>query len=76
MSDAIQQADELRSRAIGLLLTERTAIDESLKRLGYDGTATTQPRQKVCSGCGGSDHNARTCPQKKTDAVAPVTQSV
>jgi len=75
MSETIQQADELRGKALALLLNERSAIDERLRLLGYDGTAP-QPRQRVCTVCGDSAHNARTCPNKKTGAEAPATQSV
>lgn len=70
MSTTIEQADELRSRAITLLLTERTAIDERLKLLGYGGTTPTS-KQKVCSVCGDSSNNARRCPNKK-GAEAPL----
>jgi len=68
MSEAIQQADELRSRAIGLLLTERTAIDERLKLFGYDGTepATRQTKARTCSKCGQEGHNAKGCPSSTT----------
>lgn len=73
MSETIQQADELRSRAIGLLLSERNAIDERLRLFGYDGAASvTEPKQKVCSVCSQPSHTARTCPNKK-GAEAPAT---
>jgi hypothetical protein len=75
MSETIQQADELRSRAIGLLLIERTAIDERLRLLGYDGTAPT-PKPRVCGACGSEGHTTRTCANKKTGVEAPATQSV
>jgi hypothetical protein len=75
MSETIQQAEELRSRAIGVLLAERTAIDERLRLFGYDGTTAIQPKQKVCSVCGDSAHNARTCPKKKAGAELHAAQS-
>ena len=68
MSETIQQADELRGRAVALLLTERTAIDERLKLFGYDGTVpTTQPKPKSCSVCGGAGHTSRNCDKKGTN---------
>jgi hypothetical protein len=81
MSEAIQQADELRSKAIGLLLEERTAIEAHLRLLGFDGTTpnATQPanrKPKACSQCGGDGHTARACSNKNTGAGAPATQSV
>lgn len=80
MSEAIQQADELRSKAIGLLLTERSVIDERLVLLGYDGTApnanqSASRKVKTCSLCGNDGHAARMCPNKKAGAEAPATQS-
>ena len=36
MSQAIDQAEDLRKRAIEILLIERTAIDERLAMLSYD----------------------------------------
>ena len=36
MSHAIDQAEELRKRAIEILLTERAAIDERLAMLSHD----------------------------------------
>jgi hypothetical protein len=73
MSETIQQVDELRSRAIGLLLAERSVIDERLRLFGYDGTMPVS-KQKVCSLCGDGSHNARTCPNKK-GAEAPAIRS-
>jgi hypothetical protein len=76
MSHIIEQAEELRARAITLLLMERSAIDEQLGLLGHDGTAAAkQPKQKVCGTCGDASHNARTCPNKKGTAEVPITQS-
>lgn len=75
MSETIQQADELRSRAIGLLLAERTAIDERLRLFGHDGATPIQSKLKACRTCGDYSHNARTCPQKNTGTEVPATQS-
>lgn len=75
MSDTIQQADELRGRAIALLVSERQVIDDRLKLLGYDGTAPAQPRPKSCSACGSTGHTSRTC-DKKGANIAPGTESV
>ena len=77
MSEAIQQADELRGKAISLLLTERTAIDDRLRLFGYDGTnPITQPtgRKKTCSVCNSETHTARTC-EKKGAPESPLIQS-
>ena len=77
MSEAIQQADELRGKAISLLLTERTAIDDRLRLFGYDGTnPITHPagRKKACSICNSETHTARTC-DKKGANESPLTPS-
>jgi hypothetical protein len=75
MSEIIQQADELRARAITILVAERALIDERLTLLGYDGTAPGAPaggrRAKTCSACGGENHTARTCANRDVAAVAP-----
>jgi hypothetical protein len=75
MSETIQQAEDLRSRAIGLLLAERQAIDDRLRLFGYDGMLPTHLKQKACSVCGDGAHNARTCPNKKGTNVVPFIQS-
>jgi hypothetical protein len=76
MSHIIEQAEELRSKAIALLLMERGAIDEQLRLLGHDGIATTnkQAKQKVCGICMDASHNARTCPKTKGPLEAPIIQ--
>jgi len=74
MSQILEQVDELRSRAIGLLLTERSAIDERLKLLAYDGAAPI-PKPRVCGACGSEGHTTRTCANKKAGVEAPATQS-
>jgi len=58
----LDQAEELRQKAIVLLLQEREAVDQKLAQLGHDGT----PREpkRVCSVCGAADHNARRCSKK------------
>jgi len=60
----LDQAEELRQKAITLLLQECEAIDEKLVQMGYDG----QPREtkRSCSNCGATDHNARRCLKVKT----------
>jgi hypothetical protein len=75
MSQILEQVDELMSRAIGLLLTERSAIDDRLKMLGHDGAAPI-PKPRLCGACGSEGHTTRTCMNKKTGAAAPVTQSI
>lgn len=71
MSHVIEQAEELRKRAIELLLAERTAIDERLAMLSHEGgePATTFKR-RVCGTCGSTDHNARRCPRNAAEAAA------
>jgi hypothetical protein len=66
MSQAIDQAEDLRKRAIEILLTERAAIDERLATLSYDMAATptgSLPKRRACGICGSADHNARRCPK-------------
>jgi ribosomal protein S27AE len=64
----LDQAEELRQKAIALLVQERQAIDQKLSQLGYDGA----PRElkRSCSNCGAADHNARRCPKDKTTESA------
>jgi hypothetical protein len=66
MSHAIDQADELRKRAIEILLTERATIDERLVMLSYDMAGapnSTLNKRRACGICGSPDHNARRCPK-------------
>jgi hypothetical protein len=44
MSQTIDQAEELRSKAISILLAERQQIDDSLASLSYGG-AQPQPKK-------------------------------
>jgi hypothetical protein len=67
MSQIIDQADDLRKRAIEILLTERAAIDERLGMLAYDGPSIRPAQQRTCRNCGGTDHNARRCPQRNSE---------
>jgi hypothetical protein len=70
MSHAIDQADELRKRAIEILLTERAAIDERLVMLSYDMAGvpnSTANKRRACGTCGSADHNARRCPKNTSD---------
>ena len=62
MSQILDQAEELRMQAIGLLLTERQEIDHKLTMLGHDGTAL-EKKTRACKTCGQGGHNAKTCPQ-------------
>jgi hypothetical protein len=50
MSQAIDQAEDLRKRAIDILLTERAAIDERLATLSYDmaSAPTTSVASSLC----------------------------
>lgn len=75
MSQAIEQADELRRKAIEILLAERAAIDDHLAMLSYNGSpATTAPnRRRLCGVCGSPDHNARRCPQQPTGTITSDT---
>jgi hypothetical protein len=59
----LEQAEELRQKAITLLQQERDVIDQKLVQLGHDGT----PREpkRACSVCGAADHNARRCYKNK-----------
>ena len=44
MSQTIEQAEELRSKAISILLAERQQIDDTLASLSY-GAAQPQPQK-------------------------------
>jgi hypothetical protein len=59
MSQILNQAEELRKQAIGILMTERQEIDRQLALLGADGTESPITKRKVCSVCASPDHNAR-----------------
>lgn len=63
MSHIIEQAEELRQKAIAILLQERETIDAKLMQLGHAGPPKQAKRS--CSNCGGTDHNARRCPTNK-----------
>lgn len=72
MSYAIDQAEELRKRAIEILLTERAAIDERLAMLSHDleGSLAAAPaKRRACGLCGSADHNARRCPKNGSDTL-------
>jgi hypothetical protein len=76
MSHILDQADELRKKAIELLLAERNAIDETLRKLAHDASGDValkprEPRKKACTACGEHGHNARGCPKKSPDASGP-----
>ncbi len=74
MSQITDYVDELRKKAIELLVTERAAIDDRLAMLGYDGTPATRPlRQRTCGVCGSTEHNAQRCPKKNSDVAEPRT---
>lgn len=78
MSEIIQQAEELRSRAIAVLVSEKNAIEDELRLLRYDGDSPNDgkyAKRKACGLCGDATHNARTCPNKKGTSEAPVIQS-
>lgn len=68
MSQVIEQADELRSKAIEILVAERGRIDERLSLLGYDGAPIASPakKERACGTCGGTGHTSRACPGGKT----------
>ena len=59
------ELQKLKKQAIRFLLKERRALDRRLVKLGH--TAETRLRRagkRVCSICGKTGHNARTCPMK------------
>jgi len=60
----LDQAEELRQKAITLLLQEREAIDQKLAQFGFTG-ATPKEAKRSCSVCGAADHNARRCQKSK-----------
>jgi hypothetical protein len=59
----LEQAEDLRQKAIVLLQQERDAIDQKLALLGHDGTS--REARRSCSICGAADHNARRCSKNK-----------
>ncbi len=69
MSHVTEQAEELRQKAIALLLQEREAIDQKLTQLAYN----SGPRElkRSCSNCGATDHNARRCPKAQASENVP-----
>jgi hypothetical protein len=77
MSHAIDQAEDLRQRAVDILLAERAAIDEHLAMLSYDGReapSAASSKRRVCTVCGSADHNARRCPKKGSEPSASTSQ--
>jgi len=58
MSQILEQAEELRKQAVGILLAERQEIDRKLAQLGADGTEAPL-KKKACSVCGNTEHTAR-----------------
>jgi hypothetical protein len=58
----LDQAEELRQKAITLLVQERDAVDQKLAQLGYD--RAPKEVKRLCSLCGEADHNARRCPKR------------
>jgi hypothetical protein len=63
----LDQAEELRQKAIALLIQEREAIDQKLLQFGFDGSL--REARRSCSVCGAADHNARRCPKGKPSAT-------
>jgi hypothetical protein len=66
MSQTIEQAEELRSKAISILLAERQQIDDTLASLSY-GTAQPQPPK--------AHRKKRTADESGADAIPPETQA-
>jgi hypothetical protein len=70
----LEQAEQLRQQAIGLLVAERDAIDEKLAVLGFDGlvkAAEPARKPKTCKICGQSGHTAPTCPLRDNPPAIP-----
>ena len=77
MSHAIDQAEDLRKRAVDILLAERAAIDEHLAMLSYDGgeaPSAASSKRRACTVCGNADHNARRCPKNGSETSASASQ--
>ena len=72
----LTESEDLRQKAIALLVEERTAIEEQLARLGYDGAAPTSAKPRACGKCGEIGHTARTCTKTEAPRVAAFTASL
>jgi hypothetical protein len=66
MSDVLVQVEELRLKAITLLLAERQAIDEKLATFGSEEGSQSRKRTS-CKRCGQEGHTVRTCPRPEVE---------
>jgi hypothetical protein len=66
MNQTIEQAEELRSKAISILLAERQQIDDTLATLSY-GAAQPQPQK--------TQRKKRTPEESGADAIPPESQA-
>jgi hypothetical protein len=66
----LEQVEELRQKAIALLLQERATIDQKLNQIGHvNGAEQKKDRKQItCGRCGLVGHTARKCP---TPGTAP-----
>jgi len=63
---AREQAEQLRTQAIDLLLAERALIDEQLSTLGHAAATNPEARtaaRRSCGKCGEHGHTSRKCPR-------------
>jgi hypothetical protein len=61
----IAELTKLKKQAIRFLLKERRALDRRLVKLGHSAEIRLRRAGKrVCSICGKTGHNSRTCPAK------------
>ena len=63
----LAEFDKLKKQGIRFLLKERRVLDRQLAKLGHLVGAGGKKRKvgrRVCSICGKTGHNARTCPMK------------
>ncbi len=66
------ELQKLKRQAIRFLLKERRALDRRLVKLGHSAEARLRRTGKrVCSICGKTGHNARTCPMRGKTRPTP-----
>jgi hypothetical protein len=61
----LAELQTLQKEAIRTLLKERRRLDRQLAKLGHEGgLRLRRASRRLCSICGKTGHNSRTCPMK------------